>query len=93
MIDSDLRRLLAQPADRSLDGLSSDIWAGVAARERQSHLYRRLLWLQSAALVAALVGSLVAGAHSSRTASSRPLEAFSPRMHLSISTRLGDARP
>ena len=93
MIDSDLRRLLAQPPDRSLDALSSDIWAGLAERERQSRLVRRLLWLQSAALVVALVGSLLAGAHSSRTARPGPLDAFSPQMTLSISTRLGEARP
>ena len=93
MMDSDLRTLLARPPDRSLNALPGDIWAGVAERERIARLSKRLLLMQSAVLLMALVGSLLAGERWSRSGAPGPLDVFSPRMALSVSTRLADAHP
>lgn len=93
MMDSELRSLLNRPPDRSLDALQAHIWAGVSERQRQARIARRLIALQSVVLVGVLAASLGAGAHIRRASGPEPLDVFSPRMTLSISTRLAGIAP
>ncbi|HTT05638.1 MAG TPA: hypothetical protein VMF64_10140 [Steroidobacteraceae bacterium] len=93
MTESELQQLLAQPPDRSLDALPADIWAGVSQRQRQVRLSRRLLALQSVLLIAVVTASLLEGLHYRQVHGGDVLDIFSPRMALSVSTRLAGLRP
>jgi hypothetical protein len=93
MVDDELQRLIEQPPDRALDKMESDLWAEIGRREQSQRIARRLLVLQSLVLVAALVGSLVAGQHSRGAQRAAALDAFSPEMPLSASTLLVGSRP
>jgi hypothetical protein len=93
MIDTDLKELSGAPPDRPLEGLEAQIWAGVAAREEAMRIRRRLVALQCGLVVAALVGSLIAGQYWHRAQHGGSLDVFSPRMPLSASTLLVGNRP
>jgi hypothetical protein len=61
MIDDELRQLNEGALDHSLDGLESDIWAGLAAAQRR-------VSFQSVVMVLALVGSVAVGINATRPA-------------------------
>ena len=61
MSDSDLKKLLEQPIDRSLDGLGRGIWLGVASRERDRRTSRLAVWSQAGVLVIAVAIGGMAG--------------------------------
>ena len=92
MIDDEIRTLLEQPPDRSLDALEGRIWAGVAERERGAALARRIVVVQAMVLVAALVASAVAGRQAGN-AKAAQVDVFSPRMSLSPAVLLGGDGP
>lgn len=62
MIDDDLSRITRQPADRPLDHLEADVWAGVAARTAARRTGRIVASCQAAVMLVALVGAAAAGA-------------------------------
>lgn len=62
MIDDDLSRLADQPADRLLDRLEGDVWAGVAAHNAARRTGRIIALCQAGVMVVALFGAAVAGA-------------------------------
>ncbi len=62
MIDNDIVRLSALPADMSLDHLEADIWAGVAAQTVARRTTRIIASCQAGVMIVALVGAAAAGA-------------------------------
>jgi hypothetical protein len=68
MIDDDLRQLNEGALDHSLDGLESDIWAGLAARGRNRAAARKRVSFQSVVMVLALIGSVAVGINATRPA-------------------------
>lgn len=67
MIDDDLRQLNEGALDHSLDGLESDIWAGLAVRSRNRAAVRKRVSFQSVVMVLALVGSIAVGINATRS--------------------------
>jgi hypothetical protein len=88
MTDVELRKLADEPPDHTLEGLEAQIWAGVARHQEVRRIERRLLAVQCLVLVAALIGSLVAGHHWRAVEHGGSLDVFSPRMPLTASTLL-----
>jgi hypothetical protein len=68
MIDDDLRQLNEGALDHSLDGLESDIWAGLAARSGNRAAARQRASFQSVVMVLALIGSIAVGINATRPA-------------------------
>jgi hypothetical protein len=68
MIDHYLRKINGAVIDRSLDDLESDVWRGVAGRERARSAARKRVSAQGVILLVALIGSIAVGILSSRTA-------------------------
>lgn len=64
MMDDDLRAIMGQRPDRTLSHLEADIWAGVRKAELTRRTGRVIASCQLVVLVAALIGSAVAGAAS-----------------------------
>ncbi|MDE2184903.1 MAG: hypothetical protein KGJ78_17965 [Alphaproteobacteria bacterium] len=62
MIDTDISSLAEQPADRSLDHLEADIWAGIAAQTVARRTGRIVASCQAGVMIVALVGAAAAGA-------------------------------
>jgi hypothetical protein len=70
MIDDDLRQLNEGALDHSLNGLESDVWAGLAVRSRNRAAVRRRVSFQGVVMVLALVGSVAVGINATRSAGS-----------------------
>jgi hypothetical protein len=68
MIDDDLRQLNESALDHSLDGLESDVWAGLAVRSQNRATARRRVSFQSVVMVLAIVGSVAVGISVTRPA-------------------------
>jgi hypothetical protein len=66
MIDDDLRQLNEGALDHSLNGLESDVWAGLAVRSRNRAAVRRRVSFQGVVMVLALVGSVAVGINATR---------------------------
>ena len=62
MMDEDLRALMEQSPDTTLNRLEADIWAGVQREELARRTGRVIASCQLMVLVIALVGGAVAGA-------------------------------
>ncbi len=62
MIDEEISRLAEQPADRSLNDLEADIWAGVAAHNVARQTGRIIASCQAGVMLVALLGAAAAGA-------------------------------
>ena len=60
MIDDDLSNFASQPADRPLDRLERDVWAGVAAHNAARRTGRIIASCQAGVMVVALVGAAAA---------------------------------
>jgi hypothetical protein len=88
MIDTDLSKLAEAPPDHALEELEARIWVGVARRQAQGRIERRLLALQGLVLVVALIGSMIAGQHQRALEQAGSLDIFSPHMPLTASTLL-----
>ena len=61
MLQNDLDRLAKASLDRSLEGLESDIWRNVDARDAERRMYGGTFAVQVAILVMGTLGSLAAG--------------------------------
>ncbi len=75
MIDAELHALAGLAPDRPLDGLETDIWAGVDARRRELAHARVIASCQGAVLVLAVLGALAAGRWTTPSAHERWLTA------------------
>jgi hypothetical protein len=62
MIDNDIVKLSALPADKPLDHLEVDIWAGVAAQNVARRTGRIIASCQAGVMIVALFGAAAAGA-------------------------------
>lgn len=72
MIDDDIRDLLRQGADRSLEGLEARIWVGVERQDAARRTGRLVTRCQTIVLIAALFGSAAAGAAAAASAHTSP---------------------
>ena len=93
MLEDEIRRLAEQPPERSLDGLETHIWTGVAAREQSAKISRLLIRAQTALLILAVIGSVIAGMRWSSAAQATEFDVFSTRMELSPVMRLLGSQP
>jgi hypothetical protein len=82
--------LLRSPADRSLDGLESAIWRGVAVGDSAERRIRAVAIGQAAVAAVAILASAVLGGTLATQAMAEPpaLGVFSPHMDLAPSSRL-----
>lgn len=87
MSGSDLQRLLAADADRSLAGLEADIWAATAARLEGRRVFRAAIAAQAALLAGLAIGGAWAQSHLTTSRYSE-LDSFSLRPSLAASTLL-----
>jgi hypothetical protein len=93
MIDTELTQLAEEPPDHTLEGLEAQIWPEVARRQERGRIERRLLALQGLVLIAALIGSMMAGQHLRAGEQAGTLDIFSPGMPLTASTLLEGKQP
>ncbi|PZO52821.1 MAG: hypothetical protein DCF16_08480 [Alphaproteobacteria bacterium] len=88
-IDTSLRELGDQPADRSLFGLETRVWARIGVRQRAVSPAALWGWRSATAAVLLTVGLLTQGAAAQAPSE---FELFSPRTALAPSTLLGDSQ-
>ena len=67
MIDDELRTFGQAEADRSLDGLESDVWRKLAERGQIREAARRRASLQGIVMIVAFVGSVAIGINSAQS--------------------------